>query len=609
MGLAASQARLLFITSRQSDVSAKMQRISNQNMILARDEEDVSTKYNNMLSEKVIKLKDGYSDGISLSYDAIMGKNATNASKILTVGGDSTSPNYRKVVLSSGIAKDYGITSPNGGAKEFVNTEFGKSNKAFIAHVMGKSETDVEDLLASYKAKGGNSGGEGTSTTVKLEDILNGTSKGDKATGFTMFDDNSGHNLAVLGARTNDYYGGADNLKNMKCNGSNSVGDYCNNLFQKDQYRDQFNISTSGDTGIYGIFGDGTNSSWGTNGTDTNNANARIEQHAMSLNDLYNNAGNIKGTMLLGWSKFTTDEPTLGDALSQFDNLINSIGTTVTNSLSKAGLTDPDIVDLVQTTTSNYKDSYLKNLHYNKQFYNDVSADKGYEWDDQHFEHNEDAYAAALTASTSHLPKYTDGIVAAADDKQTWIFAVDAGALVKHIIDDVIKGLVGESNIDKDYAGNKTINKSTEYTILTKYSDGVGSSGSSKSTTFTADEQRANYLDTIYDKLVNKGWIIDDTVSDSSALQAKLENGTYYVGDKPLASNDDMYEEVNKYTEKEADNYYDTEMKKIHRKEKQMDQELTKLQTEYSSLTHDYDSVKGIIDANIQKSFTYCQQG
>ena len=38
MGLAASQARLLFITSRQNDVSAKMQRISNETMILARDE-------------------------------------------------------------------------------------------------------------------------------------------------------------------------------------------------------------------------------------------------------------------------------------------------------------------------------------------------------------------------------------------------------------------------------------------------------------------------------------------------------------------------------------------------------------------------------------------
>ena len=50
MGMAASQARLLFITSRQNDVSAKMQRISNQNMVLARDSEEVAEKYNRMLS-------------------------------------------------------------------------------------------------------------------------------------------------------------------------------------------------------------------------------------------------------------------------------------------------------------------------------------------------------------------------------------------------------------------------------------------------------------------------------------------------------------------------------------------------------------------------------
>ena len=45
MGLSASQAKLLFITSRQTDVSAKMQRISNQTMILDRDVEEISTMY------------------------------------------------------------------------------------------------------------------------------------------------------------------------------------------------------------------------------------------------------------------------------------------------------------------------------------------------------------------------------------------------------------------------------------------------------------------------------------------------------------------------------------------------------------------------------------
>ena len=59
MGLAASQARLLFITSRQNDVSAQMQRVSNQNMILARDEDEVSEKYNRMLSATKLETVDG----------------------------------------------------------------------------------------------------------------------------------------------------------------------------------------------------------------------------------------------------------------------------------------------------------------------------------------------------------------------------------------------------------------------------------------------------------------------------------------------------------------------------------------------------------------------
>ena len=50
-------------------------------------------------------------------------------------------------------------------------------------------------------------------------------------------------------------------------------------------------------------------------------------------------------------------------------------------------------------------------------------------------------------------------------------------------------------------------------------------------------------------------------------------------------------------------------MKKIQRKEKQLDNELSKLQTEYTALTNDYNSVNGILNQNIQKSFTYCQTG
>ena len=110
----------------------------------------------------------------------------------------------------------------------------------------------------------------------------------------------------------------------------------------------------------------------------------------------------------------------------------------------------------------------------------------------------------------------------------------------------------------------------------------------------------------MYDALVSKGW----TVENTNSIKEKLENGTYKVNGDLLKNNEDLYEEVaDEETRAKAETFYDDEMRKIHRKEKQMDQDMTKLQTEYSSLTNDYNSVKGIIDANIQRSFTYCQQG
>ena len=110
MGLAASQARLLFITSRQSDVSAQMQRISNQNMILARDEDEVSEKYNKMLSATTLEV----ADGVSLSYDALMGASGyANGGSIISDSATGA------VVLSPTIAGTLGLEG-SGSGKDFL---------------------------------------------------------------------------------------------------------------------------------------------------------------------------------------------------------------------------------------------------------------------------------------------------------------------------------------------------------------------------------------------------------------------------------------------------------------------------------------------------------
>ena len=55
MGLAASQARLLLLTARKSDLEFRAQQITNSEMILAMQTEEIAREYSNKLSNQTIK--------------------------------------------------------------------------------------------------------------------------------------------------------------------------------------------------------------------------------------------------------------------------------------------------------------------------------------------------------------------------------------------------------------------------------------------------------------------------------------------------------------------------------------------------------------------------
>ena len=147
MGLAASQCRLLFITQRQNDVSAKMQRISMDRLSLARDEDDIETKYNRMLNATKFEVK----DGVSLSYDSLM--NVSNAEMYVIT--DS----YGRVVLNSSKASLYGIPSnkPQGNSGEFSQIAANSTETKFISRLMNLPENDVAQILADGSVKWENS--------------------------------------------------------------------------------------------------------------------------------------------------------------------------------------------------------------------------------------------------------------------------------------------------------------------------------------------------------------------------------------------------------------------------------------------------------------------
>ena len=70
MGLAASQARLLTITSRLSSVELRQQRIAMDKMRLANDQDGVAEKYTNALNNKTLSISNG-SNEIPMSYSTL----------------------------------------------------------------------------------------------------------------------------------------------------------------------------------------------------------------------------------------------------------------------------------------------------------------------------------------------------------------------------------------------------------------------------------------------------------------------------------------------------------------------------------------------------------
>ena len=112
-----------------------------------------------------------------------------------------------------------------------------------------------------------------------------------------------------------------------------------------------------------------------------------------------------------------------------------------------------------------------------------------------------------------------------------------------------------------------------------------------------------------------------DANNDSDWLKAQIECGKFTIyqvnnktTDKSLNINatgvgsDNLLEEttttsIDKTALAKAEAEYEHDMKQIDRKDKQFDMDLNKLETERSALTKEYDSVKKVIDDNIERTF------
>lgn len=148
-----------------------------------------------------------------------------------------------------------------------------------------------------------------------------------------------------------------------------------------------------------------------------------------------------------------------------------------------------------------------------------------------------------------------------------------------------------------------------------------GNSDSLNSLKTSADPENAayvKYLTNIFQKMAQSGYYTEqntaETIKDNKWFEKQLREGNllleyYSVNDRKFIStsidSDSSIQEVEDEREiARIERDYQNKLSDLEAKDNKFDLELRKLDTEHSALQTEYDAVKGVIDKNVEKSFT-----
>ena len=161
---------------------------------------------------------------------------------------------------------------------------------------------------------------------------------------------------------------------------------------------------------------------------------------------------------------------------------------------------------------------------------------------------------------------------------------------------------IGDSlyNVDKTKTSSNLIDDMFVFTVVTD----VDTSGDNLLI--------AAFYDTLFNQICTKGWTENDKVSDQEYLQESMKNGNMYIS---TLADDGYYYQGNYATHRyikeitdeeaiaQAEAKYNREKEKLSYKENILDMKMKNLDTEISSLTTEYDTIKSVISKNIEKGF------
>ena len=158
MGLAASQARLLTLTSRLSSIELKQQSIANAKILLANDSEAVSSKYTTALNNQTLLFSDGKNE-TELSYENLAAAGYT----VRRTGDGVVANSAKRVIQPPTVPKPESLKAP--ALEDFVD-----KTKPTLAKDVTSWTEKVGALSKTY--------GEypATTKTTNLQQLLQNTS-------------------------------------------------------------------------------------------------------------------------------------------------------------------------------------------------------------------------------------------------------------------------------------------------------------------------------------------------------------------------------------------------------------------------------------------------
>jgi len=292
------------------------------------------------------------------------------------------------------------------------------------------------------------------------------------------------------------------------------------------------------------------------------------------------------------------------------DDITEALGASIPNGINKSA-----IATATEDTKAHYQDSMNE-------------ADNG----DGKLSSNGGQHTYKYESSSSDKVGGTNDIMESYNGTNTYF--LDVNQLVKTFLN-FYDGAVGEQAGSSDYqkyskaVSDPSLTKNGGLGVTTRISSSSSSTTSGRSTgsstasggsTTTPDNfDKASFYLNLYEYAQNNGAIRNSSIDkdNGSYLQNQVQNGSIHLAKyggnanwNAVSTSDEeslITSEADDSKATEAKAKYDSDKSELDYKEQQIDLQITNLDTERSALDTEVDSVKAILNKNIERSFKMFQ--